>query len=101
LTTSITDCDKISGENKMNDLLGCRAIVSGAARGIGLAIAKRLVAGGARVAIADINGDGAKAAAAELGNGCIGIACDVRSTADVTAAVAAAVDAFGGLDSPW
>jgi len=82
----------------MNDLLGRRAIVSGAARGIGLAIAKRLVAGGARVAIADINGDGAKAAAAELGNGCIDIACDVRSTADVTAAVAAAVDAFGGLD---
>ena len=77
----------------MNDLLGRRAIVSGAARGIGLAIAKRLVAGGARVAIADINGDGVKAAAAELGNGCIGIACDVRSTADVTAAVAAAVDA--------
>ena len=82
----------------MNDLLGHRAIVSGAARGIGLAIAKRLVTGGARVAIADINGEGAETAAAELGNGCIGIACDVRSTADVTAAVASAVDAFGGLD---
>ncbi|OFB40163.1 short-chain dehydrogenase [Mycolicibacterium sp. (ex Dasyatis americana)] len=82
----------------MNDLTNRRAIVSGAARGIGLAIAQRLVAGGARVAIADIDGDGARSAAAELGDGCIGIACDVRSTAAVTAAVAAAVDAFGGLD---
>ncbi|AFM17713.1 dehydrogenase of unknown specificity, short-chain alcohol dehydrogenase like protein [Mycolicibacterium chubuense NBB4] len=82
----------------MTDLTGRRAIVSGAAQGIGLAIAKRLVAGGAVVAIADVNGAGAKAAAADLGNGCIGIACDVRSTADVMAAVAAAVHAFGGLD---
>lgn len=82
----------------MNDLAGRRAIVSGAAQGIGRAIAERLVAGGARVAIADINADGANAAAAELGNGCIGLACDVRSMADVNAAVASAVDAFGGLD---
>lgn len=82
----------------MNDLTGRRAIVSGAGRGIGRAIAERLVAGGARVAIADIDGTGAEAAAAALGNGCIGIACDVRSTADVTMAVASAVDAFGGLD---
>lgn len=82
----------------MNDLIGRRAIVSGAARGIGRAIAERLVAGGARVAIADIDADGAAAAAAELGNGCLGIACDVRSTADVTSAVEAATDAFGGLD---
>lgn len=82
----------------MNDLIGRRAIVSGAARGIGRSIAERLVDGGASVAIADIDADGAKTAAAELGNGCIGIACDVRSTADVTAAVASAVEAFGGLD---
>lgn len=82
----------------MNDLHGRRAIVTGAAQGIGLAIAKRLVAGGARVALVDINGDGARAAAAEIGNGCIGITCDVRSNDDVTAAVAAAVEAFGSLD---
>lgn len=82
----------------MTDLLGRRAIVSGAARGIGLAIAKRLVAGGARVALVDLDGPVAEAAAAELGSGCIGLACDVRSTADVTAAVATATDAFGGLD---
>jgi NAD(P)-dependent dehydrogenase (short-subunit alcohol dehydrogenase family) len=82
----------------MNDLMGRRAIVSGAARGIGLAIARRLVHGGARVAVADIDRDGANAAAAELGNGCIGVPCDVRSDTDVAGAVAAAVDAFGGLD---
>lgn len=82
----------------MDDLQGRRAIVSGAARGIGRAIAQRLAAGGARVAIADVDADGARTAAAELGNGCIGLGCDVRSTADVTAAVAATVEAFGGLD---
>lgn len=82
----------------MNDLLGRRAIVSGAARGIGLAIAQRLVDGGARVAVADIDGDGAHAAASQLGSGHIGLRCDVRSMADVSAAIAATVDAFGGLD---
>lgn len=82
----------------MNDLIGRRAIVSGAARGIGLAVARRLVSGGARVAIADLDGDAAITAAAELGDGSIGIACDVRSVADVAAAVAQTVEAFGGLD---
>ena len=82
----------------MNDLQGRRAIVTGAAQGIGLAIAQRLVAGGARVALVDINGDAASAAAAALGRDCIGITCDVRSTADVNAAVDAAAAAFGGLD---
>lgn len=82
----------------MNDLFGRRAIVSGAARGIGLAIATRLVEGGARVAVADIDADGANTAAGQLGNGNIGVACDVRSMADANAAVAATVEAFGGLD---
>jgi NAD(P)-dependent dehydrogenase (short-subunit alcohol dehydrogenase family) len=82
----------------MNDLLGRRTIVSGAARGIGLAIASRLVEGGARVALADIDVDGANEAAAALGNGSIGISCDVRSMADVQAAVARTVEVFGGLD---
>jgi NAD(P)-dependent dehydrogenase (short-subunit alcohol dehydrogenase family) len=82
----------------MKDLSGRRAIVSGAARGIGFAIARRLVDGGAKVAVADIDGAGADTAAAELGNGSIGVACDVRSDVDVDAAVARAVEAFGGLD---
>jgi NAD(P)-dependent dehydrogenase (short-subunit alcohol dehydrogenase family) len=51
----------------MEDLNGRRAIVSGAGRGIGFAIARRLVDGGAKVAIADIDAAGADAAAGELG----------------------------------
>jgi NAD(P)-dependent dehydrogenase (short-subunit alcohol dehydrogenase family) len=90
--------ESVRKERKMNDLLGRRAIVSGAARGIGLAIARRLVEGGARVAVADLDADGAHDAAAELGNGSIGLHCDVRSMADVNAAVKATVAAFGGLD---
>jgi NAD(P)-dependent dehydrogenase (short-subunit alcohol dehydrogenase family) len=82
----------------MNDLIGRRAIVSGAARGIGLAIATRLVAGGAHVALADINAESARDAASQLGNGCIGVGCDVRSTPDVESTVDATVEAFGGLD---
>ena len=86
--------ESIRKERKMNDLLGRRAIVSGAARGIGLAVARRLVEGGARVAVADLDADGAHDAAAELGNGSIGLHCDVRSMADVNAAVKATVAAF-------
>lgn len=82
----------------MNDLFGRRAIVSGSARGIGFAIAKRLVEGGARVAIADVDADGAHDAARHLGNGSIGVACNVRSDADVERAVATTVATFGGLD---
>ena len=80
------------------DLSGRRTLVTGAGRGIGLAIARRLVAGGARVAIADVDENGARAAAQDLGNGTIALRCDVRSSADVAAAVAAAVAEFGGLD---
>jgi NAD(P)-dependent dehydrogenase (short-subunit alcohol dehydrogenase family) len=92
------DVTVIHVDIKTNDLLGRRAIVSGAARGIGLAIATRLVEGGARVAVADVDADGANEAAAQLGNGSIGVSCDVRSMADVNAAVATTVEAFGGLD---
>jgi short chain dehydrogenase len=80
------------------DLSGRRTLVTGAGRGIGLAIARRLVAGGARVAIADVDENGARAAAKELGKGSIALRCDVRSTADADAAVAAVVAEFGGLD---
>ena len=47
------------------DLSGRRTLVTGAGRGIGLAIARRLVAGGARVAIADLDENGARAAASD------------------------------------
>jgi NAD(P)-dependent dehydrogenase (short-subunit alcohol dehydrogenase family) len=80
------------------DLSGRRTLVTGGGRGIGLAIAHRLIAGGARVAIADVDYEGARTAAKELGNGTIALRCDVRSSAEVDAAVAAAVAEFGALD---
>ena len=78
------------------------AIVTGAASGIGLAIAKRYVAEGAIVAIADLKEDAAQAAAAALtkqGPGkAIGIAMDVTSEAQVNEGVAKVVQQFGGVD---
>ncbi len=78
------------------------AIVTGAASGIGLAIAKRYVAEGAIVAIADLKEDAAQSAAADLtrqGPGkAIGIAMDVTSEEQVNEGVAKVVQQFGGVD---
>lgn len=78
------------------------AIVTGAASGIGLAIARRYVAEGAIVAIADLKEDAAQAAAADLtkqGPGkAIGIAMDVTSEEQVNEGVAKVVGQFGGVD---
>ena len=76
------------------------ALVTGAASGIGKAIATRLAAEGACVVIADLDAAKASAAAAELGSAdvAIGIAADVTDEAAVQAAVEATVLAFGGLD---
>lgn len=77
------------------------AVVTGAANGIGLAIATTLVLGGATVVMADRDGDAAERAAAtvaESGTGhAISIRCDVTSEEDVQATAKAALDA-GGLD---
>ena len=77
------------------------ALVTGAASGIGKAIATRLAAEGACVVIADLNLDNAQAVAAELGGAdvAIGVQADVTDEAQVAArAIDAAVLAFGGLD---
>ncbi|SFU19399.1 pyridoxal 4-dehydrogenase, SDR-type [Sedimentitalea nanhaiensis] len=66
-------------------LNGQHAVVTGAAQGIGKAIAKRLTEDGATVFIADINEDGAMAAAADIGHGARGVACDVSDPAAVNA----------------
>lgn len=77
-------------------------IVTGAASGIGLAIAKRYVADGAKVAIADLNIDAAQKAAADLtaqGPGtAIGIAMDVTDQDAVNAGVAKVVETWGTVD---
>jgi 3-hydroxybutyrate dehydrogenase len=78
------------------------AIVTGAASGIGLAIARRYVSEGATVAIADLKEDAARTAAADLtrqGPGkAIGLAMDVTSEAQVNDGVAEVVRQFGQVD---
>lgn len=74
------------------------AIVTGAAQGIGEGIAREYLAEGAKVVIADIQDDRGRALAAELGEACCYVHCDVSSAADAQAVVEAAVTAFGRLD---
>ena len=79
-------------------LAGKRSIVTGAASGFGREIARRYVEEGAKVAIADLNGEGAQAVAAELGEAAIAIRCDVSQASDVNDAVSRSIEAFGGVD---
>ncbi len=79
-------------------LEGKRAIVTGAASGFGLGIARRFAEEGACVAIVDINGEGAQAVAREIGEAAIAVTCDVSKRADIDATVRAAMEAFGGVD---
>ncbi len=77
---------------------GKTALVTGAARGIGLAIASRFVADGVRVALLDLDGAAADAAAKKVGGGAIALTADVTKAADVDAAIHRVVDAWGRLD---
>ncbi|MEJ2016059.1 MAG: glucose 1-dehydrogenase [Limibacillus sp.] len=74
------------------------AIVTGAASGFGREIGRSFAREGAKVALLDINEEGAKALAAEIGDGAIACRCDVTSRAEIGAAVAATKAAFGGID---
>jgi len=75
------------------------AIVTGAASGLGKAIAMRYAAEGARVVIADLDKGQADAVASQIGAGrAIGVAMDVTSEEAVDRGVAAAVAAFGAVD---
>ncbi|MCX6585187.1 MAG: SDR family NAD(P)-dependent oxidoreductase [Acidobacteria bacterium] len=76
------------------DLTGQTAIVTGAASGIGAAIARRLAKAGATVAIADINGAAAAEVAATI-PGALAVAMDVTSTESVQAAVASVIAQTG------
>ena len=76
------------------------ALVTGAASGIGLAIAKRYAEADGRVAIADLNVDGAEAAAKKIGDKktAIGIAMDVANEDQVNVGVEQTVKIFGRID---
>lgn len=74
------------------------AIITGAARGIGRAFAARYVEEGARVAVADINFQGAERTAAEIGESAIAVHLDVTRRESIDAAVAETVRRLGGVD---
>lgn len=74
------------------------AVVTGAASGFGEAMAKRFAEEGAKVVVADMNADGAKRVAGEIGKRAVAIGADVTEAPAVRAMIAAAVDNFGTLD---
>ncbi|MBD3625234.1 MAG: SDR family oxidoreductase [Rhodobacteraceae bacterium] len=77
---------------------GKATLVTGAASGFGKGIAETFVREGAKVAVVDLNIDGARQVAEELGENAIAIKCDVSKGDEVAAAVEQAHQAFGALD---
>ena len=82
----------------MDRLKGKVAIVTGGASGFGAGIAERFAEEGAKVVIADLNGEGAKVVAAEIGENAFAVGADVSSRADTEAMAKAAIDNFGRVD---
>src|SRR5262249_25258630 len=78
-------------------LVGRRVLITGAARGIGAATARRLYSRGARVVGAGIEPDLLVQVASDCGDA-LAVVCDVRDREQVETAVEAAVDHLGGLD---
>jgi len=74
------------------------AVITGGAGGIGMAVASRLAAEGARLVLVDIDGDAVTAAAETVGSGAIGVAADVSTEDGVASYVKAALDAHGRID---
>ncbi|WP_170435887.1 L-iditol 2-dehydrogenase [Ruegeria arenilitoris] len=82
----------------MNRLVGKRALITGAARGIGLAFAQAYAAEGAQVALADIDVQQARKAALEIGPQAIAVEMDVSQQDSIEAGVADAAARMGGVD---
>jgi D-sorbitol dehydrogenase (acceptor) len=83
---------------KMGRLSGKKALITGSARGIGLAFAKAYIAEGASVAIADINIELAKEAAKLLGDSAIAVEMDVTKQESIDKAIEEVVSQFGCID---
>lgn len=79
-------------------LQGKTSIITGAASGFGREMARRFIKEGAKVAIVDLNEEGAQAVAAELGENAIAVRCDVSLGSDIQTAVDAVQTAFGRID---
>jgi NAD(P)-dependent dehydrogenase (short-subunit alcohol dehydrogenase family) len=82
----------------VTELGDTRALVTGATRGLGLAMARALVDAGARVAITSRDAERAARAGADLGPRAIGLALDARDMAAVAAGVAEVRERLGGVD---
>ncbi len=83
----------------MTRLAGKTALITGSARGIGLAFAKAYVREGARVAIADVDIQRARAEAAQIGDAAIAVEMDVTRQDSIDGAVFHVVDSFGRIDT--
>jgi NAD(P)-dependent dehydrogenase (short-subunit alcohol dehydrogenase family) len=88
----------MSTERGSARLQGKVAIVTGAARGIGLAIARELVQEGAQVALADVLAETLRAEAAALGKAALAVPTDVGDSGQVARLLASTVERFGRLD---
>lgn len=80
------------------ELTGQTAIVTGSATGIGEAIARRLAGAGAKVAVADLNVEGAAAVADTLGNGCFPVHLDITRADSANQAIAEVLSRTGQID---
>jgi len=86
------------GPDPLFDIDGAAVMVTGAARGLGLEMARALAARGARLALVDVDGDAVGTAAREL-PGALALTADITREETVKAAVAAALARFGRVDA--